>query len=158
MARNHVTPRPAPTITMATQCFRDPHLNLVAFSSSHITSFKLILTSIQDPQPSDSINLIARTMDAPRTLPQPDFALVGDSLRVVATHLDRCQNLPAVGGTARLETLMGQMVEEMRELRRDVNQQGETLRRVDQRLNRLETQVQTLYVPMTRSSLSYLTQ
>ncbi|PFH54914.1 hypothetical protein XA68_11909 [Ophiocordyceps unilateralis] len=55
-------------------------------------------------------------MAAERVPPQPNFPLAADNLRSVAEQLERCENLPAVDGGARL----GDRIERMEALLREI--------------------------------------
>jgi hypothetical protein len=67
-------------------------------------------------------------MDNPLGRQQPDFAAAADGLRVAASHLDRCPNLPAVNGGTVLIERMDAVLEQLSLLRRDF---GDLSRKVD---------------------------
>lgn len=96
--------------------------------------------------------------------PQPDFALLAQKMQDISAsfgdtseHFQRCQNLPAVTGTARLEQLIQTMMEttqaQFRAIQTDVAGLRTQLTQVDERVQRLDaksdamsTKLITMYV------------
>ncbi|PFH59855.1 hypothetical protein XA68_11775 [Ophiocordyceps unilateralis] len=56
-------------------------------------------------------------MDAERVSPQPNFPLAVDNSRSVEEQLERCGNLPAVGGGASLDDRMERIEALLQEIR-----------------------------------------
>lgn len=77
-------------------------------------------------------------MDAEHALPQPDFDVIASSFRVASEHLDRCRNLPAVDGGARLSGILETLLERFTGLERMVQRRFDD---VDAKLDDLARRV-----------------
>lgn len=73
-------------------------------------------------------------MDAERPLPQPDFRLAAHSFREISVQLERCQNLPAVDGGARLVEVLDTVAERMMNMERLMTRRFDSL---DQKVDAL---------------------
>ncbi|PHH82085.1 hypothetical protein CDD83_3368 [Cordyceps sp. RAO-2017] len=81
-------------------------------------------------------------MEQDASLRQPNFSLAAESMRTVADQLERCGNLPAVDGGARLAETLQTVLERIDALERTIHHRIDTLERtIHHRIDTLEKTV-----------------
>ncbi|KAF4585672.1 hypothetical protein GQ602_004977 [Ophiocordyceps camponoti-floridani] len=84
-----------------------------------------------------------------RPFEQPDFGQVAHSFRHAADHLERCGNLPAVDGGARLMQAMETIMERLTTLEQTMNRRFD---QVERRVDGLDCQLQAMDRKVTVSN------